>query len=209
VVGIAGAIKFRSVSIPPEPVIYYSIDQHPSAGLTLAIKTAGDPQALASGVRSQLAALDRNLPLARVATEQQRLAESLTGTRFAIQLMTVFAAIAAILAAIGIYGVIAYLVDQRRRELGIRIALGARAADVLKLVLRHGGLAVAVGLVCGLGAAFGATLLLKSLLYEVSATDPLTFASVSLGLIVVALLAISIPAARATRVDPVEALRQE
>jgi ABC-type antimicrobial peptide transport system permease subunit len=123
--------------------------------------------------------------------------------------MAVFAALAALLAAIGIYGVLAYLVDQRRREFGIRVALGARAGDVLSLVLRQGSIPVAVGLIAGIAGSLALTRLLKSLLYEVSATDPLIFGAVSLGLIAVSIVAMSIPARRATRVDPLDALRQE
>ena len=149
------------------------------------------------------------LPVARVATLEQHLTDSLARQRFSIQFMSVFAAIAAMLAAIGIYGVLAYLIDQRRRELGIRIALGARAPDVLGLVVRQGSIPVAVGLIFGIAGAFGLTWYLKSLLYEESATDPLIFAGVSSGLVLVSLLAMSVPAHRATRVDPLEALRHE
>ena len=123
--------------------------------------------------------------------------------------MTVFAALAGLLAAIGIYGVLAYLVDQRQREFGIRLALGARSADVLGLVLRQGMVPVAAGLIAGIAGALGLTRLLKSLLYEVSATDPLIFGGVSLGLIAISLAAMFIPAVRATRVSPWHALRHE
>jgi putative ABC transport system permease protein len=124
-------------------------------------------------------------------------------------LMAVFAALAGLLAAIGIYGVLAYLVDQRRREFGIRMALGARSADMLALVLQQGLLPVAAGLIAGIAGALALTRLLKSLLYEVNATDPLIFGAVSVGLIAVSLAAMYIPARRAAQVDPLEALRQE
>ena len=137
------------------------------------------------------------------------LADSLARQRFSIQLMAVFAVIAALLAAIGIYGVLAYLVGQRRRELGIRIALGAQASHVAGAVLRQGFIPVGIGLVCGIGGAFAMTRYLKSLLYQISATDPLVFSSILAGLVLVALLAMSVPAHRATRVDPLEALRDE
>ncbi len=123
--------------------------------------------------------------------------------------MTVFSALAGLLAAIGIYGVLAYLVDQRRREFGIRIALGARSADVLALVLRQGLVPVVAGLIGGIAGALGLTRLLKSLLYEVSATDPLIFGAVSIGLVAVSLAAMFVPALRATRVSPLDALRHE
>jgi ABC-type antimicrobial peptide transport system permease subunit len=140
---------------------------------------------------------------------EQIVAESLDRQRFAVTLMSAFAALAALLAAIGIYGVLAYLVDQRRREFGIRVALGASASDVLALVLRQGSIPVAAGLIAGIAGALGLTRLMKSLLFEVSATDPLIFGAVSIGLIVISLAAMSIPARRATRVDPLDALRQE
>ena len=209
VVGVVGAIKYRDLSAPPEPIIYYPAAQIPAIMLNLAIKTAGEPLALIAPLRHEVAMLDSNLPVARAGTLENRLADSLARERFSIQLMTVFASIAALLAAIGIYGVLAYLVDQRRRELGIRMALGARPGDVLGLVLRQGSVPVAAGLAAGVVGALGLTWLLKSLLYEVSTTDPIVFICVSLGLVVVALLAMLLPARRATRVDPLEALRHE
>jgi putative ABC transport system permease protein len=176
--------------------------------LTIVTKAARNPLALASAIRHEVAALDSNLPV-DLLTMDQILADSLARQRFSIQLMTVFAALAALLAAIGIYGVMAYLVDQQRREFGIRIALGARFIDVLALVLRQGLVPVAVGLIAGIAGALGLTRLLKSLLYEVSATDPLIFGAVSVGLIAVSLAAMYIPALRATRVSPLDALRHE
>lgn len=209
IVGVVGAVKQRDLAADPQPSIYYSALQVEGLQSTLAIKTASNPLALIAALRHEVTTLDSNLPLARAGTLEQRLAESLARQRFSIQLMTVFAALAAVLAAIGIYGVLAYLVDQRRRELGIRVALGARPGDVLGLVLQQGSLPVGIGLIIGIGGALALTRVLKSLLFEVSATDPLIFASVSLGLIAVALVAMSVPARRATQVDPLEALRHE
>jgi putative ABC transport system permease protein len=209
VVGVVAAVKYRDLSVPPEPIIYYSAAQMPPVLVNLAIRTAGDPLALVAPLRHEVAALDSNLPVSRAGTLERRMADSLARQRFSIQLMAVFAALAALLAAIGIYGVLAYLVDQRRREFGIRVALGARAGDVLTLVLRQGSIPVAVGLIAGIAGSLALTRLLKSLLYEVSATDPLIFGAVSLGLIAVSMVAMSIPARRATRVDPLDALRQE
>jgi ABC-type antimicrobial peptide transport system permease subunit len=153
-------------------------------------------------------AIDSDLPVDAL-TVDQILADSLSRQRFSIQLMAVFAALAGLLAAIGIYGVLAYLIDQRCREFGIRIALGARSGDVLALVLRQGMIPVVAGLVAGIAGALGLTRLLKSLLYEVSATDPLVFGAVSVGLIAVSLAAMILPALRATRADPLDALRYE
>jgi putative ABC transport system permease protein len=207
VVGVVGATKFQNLVRPPRPRIYYS-SQMPIPQISLVIQTRRDPLALVRAVRHEVAALDSNLPLSPM-TIDQILADSLARQRFSIQLMTVFAVIAALLAAVGIYGVLAYLVDQRRRELGIRMVLGAQPGDVVGLVLRQGSLPVGIGLLCGMGGAIAVTRYLKSLLYEVSATDPVIFGGILVGLILVALLAMSIPAHGASRIEPVEALRDE
>src|SRR5579859_1170043 len=208
VVGIVAATRSRSLSAPPEPRIYYFGPQVPFGSLAIVMKTVYDPLTVVSAVRHEVAALDSNLPV-DLLTLDQILADSLARQRFSIQLMAVFAALAALLAAIGIYGVLAYVVDQRRREFGIRVALGAHSADVLGLVLRQGLVPVAAGLIAGIATALGLTRLLKSLLYEVSATDPLIFGAVSIGLLAVSLAAKYIPARRATRMDPLDALRHE
>lgn len=208
ILGIVGAVKYSDLAGMPLPTIYYSGPQLPSAKIGLAIKAERDPLSLVNPLRHEVAALDSSLPVA-TQTMQQALDDSLVRQRFSIQLMTVFAAVAALLAAMGIYGVLASLVDRRRREIGIRMALGARPADVLALVLRQGSLPVALGVALGVSGALGLTRLLTTLLYEVSATDPLTFTSVSSGLLAVGVLAMIVPARRASRVDPVEALRHE
>jgi putative ABC transport system permease protein len=208
IIGIVGGAKYGDIAGPPLPAIYYSAPQLPSARVGLAIKTANDPLLLVNPLRHEVTALDSNLPIT-IQTMQQALADSLARQRLSIQLMTVFAAVAALLTAIGIYGVLAYLVDRRRREIGIRMALGACPIDVLTLVLRQGSLSLVLGLALGVSGALGLTRILSSLLYEVSATDPLTFTLVSLGLIAIGLLAMIIPARRATQVDPMEALRRE
>jgi putative ABC transport system permease protein len=209
IIGIAGATKFKDLSAPPEANIYFPAAQMPVPIIHLAIKTVGDPLKLAAAMRHEVAQLDPNLPLSRVDTLEHALALSLAQERFSIQLMSVFAALAAILAALGIYGVLAYLVDQRRRELGIRIALGAARGNVLALVVRQGSIPVAIGVAAGIAGAFALTGVLKSLLFEVSATDPLIFAAITLGLIAVSLVAMVVPARRAAGVDPLEALRHE
>ena len=208
VVGVVAATKSRSLSAPPEPRIFYFGPQVPFGSLAIVMKTAYDPLTLASAVRHKVAALDSDLPV-DLLTMDQILADSLSRQRFSIQLMAVFAALAALLAAIGVYGVLAYMVDQRRREFGIRIAVGARSTDVFALVLRQGLLPVAAGLIAGIATGLGLTRLLKSLLYQVSATDPLIFGAVSIGLLAISLAAMFIPARRATLVDPLAALRHE
>jgi len=169
IVGLVGATSSRSLSEPPLPRIYYS-SLLPVPQISLVVKAVREPLALVSAVRRVLAALDSNLPLSSVMTMDQVMAESLSRQRFSMQLMAVFAAMAALLAAVGIYGVLAYLTDQRRREFGIRMALGANAIDVIMLVLLQGSVPVGIGLVCGIGGALVATRYLKSLIYEVSAT---------------------------------------
>jgi ABC-type antimicrobial peptide transport system permease subunit len=209
IVGIAGATKYRDLSAPPEPTIYYAAAQNPSPMIHLAIKTAGDPLKMVAAIRHEVAQLDPNLPLSRVNTMENALALSLAQERFSIQLMTVFASLAAVLAALGIYGVLAYLVDQRRRELGIRIAFGATRANVLALVMRQGSTPVAIGIAVGIAGAFALTGVLKSLLFEVSSTDPVIFAAITIGLTIVSLAAMAIPARRASRVNATEVLRHE
>lgn len=208
VVGVVAATKSRSLSAPPAPRIYYLSPEFRFGSLAIVIKAEREPLALVSTVRREVAALDSNLP-ADVLTMDQVLTESLARQRFSIQLMTVFAIMAGLLAVTGIYSVLAYLVDQRRREFGIRVAVGARSVDVLALVLQQGLIPVAAGLIAGIAGALGLTRLLRSLLYEISPTDPWIFGAVSMGLISVSLVAMFIPALRATRVDPLDALRHE
>jgi putative ABC transport system permease protein len=160
-------------------------------------------------MRSEVAAIDRDQPVSSLMTMEQRISDSVAPRRFNMFLMGLFAALALILAAIGIYGIMAFSVGQRTHEIGIRIALGASRGDVLKLVLRNGlGLAL-VGIAIGLASAFAATRVMSTLLYGVSPTDPVTYLGEALLLAFVALLACYIPARRATRVDPLVALRYE
>lgn len=208
IVGVVGATKSRGLSAPPAPRIYYFGPQAPFPPVCLLVKTEGDPLALAGTIRREIAALDPELPVTSLSMEQI-LADSLERQRFAIALMSGFAALAALLTAIGIYSVLAYLADQRRGEFGIRLALGARSRDVLALVLKQGSVSIGAGLALGICGALALTRLLGSLLYGVSPTDPLIFGGVVAGLIGVALIAVAIPARRATRIDPAESLRQE
>ncbi len=208
IIGVAAVTKSGNPSAPPLARAYYFGPQVPFPSVALLIKTTTAPLSLANAIRHEIAALDSNLPVTSL-TMEQILADSVARQKFAIELLTGLAAVSAFLAGIGIYGVLAYLVDQRRREFGIRIALGARASDVLGLVLRQGSVPIGAGLAAGIAAALGLTRLLKSLLYEISPTDPAIFGAVSLFLIVIALVAMSLPARRATRADPLDALRHE
>lgn len=208
IVGVVGATRSRNLVEPPLPRIYYS-SRMPLQLMTIVMKTARDPLALISALRHELGSLNSSLPLSTPMTLNEILAESLARKRFSMLFIVVFAAIAALLASIGIYGVLAYLVHQRHREWGIRIALGAQAGDVVGLVLRHGAFPIAIGLICGLGGAYAMTRYLNSLLYEVSGTDPQVYGGVLAGILLVAAIAMSVPARRATKVDPMDALRHE
>jgi putative ABC transport system permease protein len=173
------------------------------------VRTSGDPLALASFIRAAMRQVDPDLPVSRVQTLEQLWGISIAPQRFNVWLFGSFAALALLLAAIGIYGVMAYSVAQRTREIGIRMAMGARRSDVLRLVLTQSILPAATGVFLGLSVALALTRLMASLLFGLTATDPATFAVVALLLILVALAATYLPARRATQVDPLVALRYE
>jgi putative ABC transport system permease protein len=209
VIGVVGDARTGGLDKEPYPQMYVPAAQQPQRAGTFVARTSGDPASLAPALRRELAAIDKNLPLYNVRTMEQVLSDSISRRRFQMILIAAFAGVGMLLAAVGIYGVISYSVAQRRHEIGVRMALGARAADILKLVVGQGlGLTLA-GVGLGLVGAFVLTRVLASLLYGVSATDPLTFACVSLALLGVALLACLVPARRATKVDPMIALRYE
>lgn len=173
------------------------------------MRTNGDPLDFVTAARSQIYAIDKNQSLTNIQTMEELLARSISQRRFNLVLLGVFAGLALLLAGVGIYGVLSYLVAQRRHEIGVRMALGARTLDVLKLVIREGMTLTLTGVVIGLIIAFGLTRLIKNLLFEISTTDPLTFSMIALLLAGVALLACYLPARRAAKVDPMIALRAE
>jgi predicted lysophospholipase L1 biosynthesis ABC-type transport system permease subunit len=209
VVGVVGDVKDASLRAPARPLVYAVHRQFPVGYLQVVLRTTGDPLALAEPARRAVAEVDPNVPLYQVRTLEQLLGASVAQARFMTMVLGLFATIALVLAAVGIYGVIAYAVAQRTRELGIRLALGARAADILWLILRQGAVLGGLGVALGLAGALLATRALERLLYQVTPSDPSTFTAGAVGLLAVALVASYLPARRAAGVDPVEALRHE
>jgi predicted permease len=209
VVGVARDGKYRSLGETPHPYIYQPLLQSYDPRMTLVVRTKGEPQSVAAVVREQIHALDANLPIADVKTLRDQLDLSLFPSRVAAWTLGAFGVLALLRAAIGIYGVVSYSVAQRTREIGVRMALGAREKDVLRMVLGEGFLVIAIGLALGLLLAVAATQVIAGFLYGVGATDPITFVTVPLLLGMIALLASYIPARRATKVDPLAALRYE
>lgn len=209
IVGVVGNVRESGLDQQPAPAIYWAYAQMPDDLLNVVIRTAGDPTALAGAAVAAVREIDPNQPVAEIRTMEKVVRDTVARPRFIRMLLGGFAAASMVLAALGLFGIVSYSVARRRHELGVRIALGARAGDVVRLVVGEGMGLTLVGLVIGLGAAAGLTRLMKSLLYGVSPTDPLTLAGVSMFLAAVALAASYLPARRAARVDPVIALRNE
>ena len=211
VIGVVADLKPRGLELESKPQIYLAYAQKPTSApfLTFTIRTEPAPLSVAAAVQKEIESLDKNLAVANVRTMDQIVSTSLEQRRLTMELFGGFAVIAVLLAAIGVYGVVSYSVTQRTHELGIRVALGARWLDVLRLVLQQGIVLALIGVAIGVGAALALTRLLSSLLFQVGTTDVATFVSVAVGLVVVVLLACYVPARRATKVDPLVALRSE
>ncbi len=209
VVGVAGAVRHERLEAETRKSVYLPHLQVPVGGLSLAVRASANPESLVGAVRGQVRELDPDLPVTGVMTMQQVVARSVWQPRLYTILFGVFAAVALLLAGVGIYGVMAYTVTQRTHEIGVRVALGARASDVLRMIIGQGMKLAFIGVALGLLAAVAMTRLMKTLLFGVSATDPLTFVVIPLLLATVALLACWIPARQATKVDPMIALRCE
>jgi len=209
IIGVVNDEKQDGLGAKVEHETYQSHLQNAQSDMTLIVRTAASPQTLTGAVREEIRALDRSLPLYDIKTMRAAIYESVARERFITLLLIVFAALALTLASVGTYGVMSYSVTQRTHEIGVRMALGARSRDVLKLVVAQGGKLASSGVAIGLISAFALTRLMKGLLFGVGATDPATFFAVALLLTVVALLACYVPARRAAKVDPMVALRDE
>jgi predicted permease len=209
VIGIVRDSKYNSLGEEARPYMYVPLEQNPNAAVTLFFRTHADPRTVLSTVRSQVQVMDRNLPITNVWPIGEVISQSLWASSFGASLLTVFAMIAMLLCAVGIYGVVGYSVGQRIREFGIRLALGAQPRDVLLMVLKHSALIMVAGLIAGLVAAFLLARLIVTFLYGVNTNSPLAFLAMALVLAAVGVFASYIPARRAARVDPMVALHYE
>jgi ABC-type antimicrobial peptide transport system permease subunit len=209
VAGVAKDGKYLTIGERSQPYLFLPLAQNYTRKIRMVLRAAGDPRGLAPSLRSAVASLDGDLPVFGVKTMDQFLDRLLSASQAAAGIVGLFGFLALLMASVGLYGLLSFAVHRRTREIGIRMALGAQRRDVLALVVRQGLLLAAAGIVAGLGLALAVTRLVASLLYDVSASDPLTYAVFSLLLAVVAAGACLLPARRATRVDPMVALRYE
>jgi putative ABC transport system permease protein len=207
IVGVVGDVRTRGMEIDPVPVIYTPHTQYGPESMTMVVRGSGDSAALLPDLKSALATLAPGVAVGRARSMDDLVSASVAQPRFRTLLLTIFAAVSLVLAAVGLYGVVAFSVSQRRAELGLRIALGADPRRVLRLVLREGMTPVAIGILLGLGGAALVARVMKTLLFGVDPFDPLTFATVAAALACVGAAACYIPARRATRVDPALTLR--
>jgi len=209
IVGVVGDVREDSLQAEPSPQIYVPLAQCPFDEMTLLVRTEADPSSIIARVQNEIARLDKTTPIFDLEPLDHFLAALVAQPRFNALLLGLFAAASLLLAMVGLYGVVSYSVTQRTREIGIRVALGAQQRDVLKLVVGHGMTLTLLGVAVGLAAAFALTRVLSSLLFGIKPTDPVTFVVVLLVLVGVGLLACYFPARRATKVDPLVALRYE
>ncbi len=209
IVGVVGDVKYGALDAETPVEVYLPYAQHQVDAVTIALRTAGDPLALAPMLRSEVAALDREMPVADVQSMTALIGSSVAERRFTVLLLVSFAIVAVALAAIGIYGVLAYVVGQRTQEIGVRLAIGASPGRVVALFVREGAVLVLAGVVSGVAGALAASRALATLLFGVTPADPLTFGAVAAALAIIALLATYVPARRAAAVDPMRALRDE
>jgi putative ABC transport system permease protein len=209
VVGVIGDVKQLSLGSHAKPEVYFPFLQAASPRMSLVVRTTNSPLSQAAAVKAQIHVIDKDLPIADAKTMEQLLAESVSGPRFNMLLLTVFAVVALVLALVGIYGVMSYTVTQRTHEIGIRVAVGAQASDVFRMVMGHGMFLALMGVAFGLVGALALTRLMTTMLFGVEPNDPLTFAGIGCLVIAVAIAACYLPGRRATKVDPLVALRYE
>jgi putative ABC transport system permease protein len=209
VIGVVANVRYGTIDTAAKPDVYVPLMQAPQSSMRLFVRARTDATSLAGAIRREVAALDATLPLSEIKTMNERVGDAMWRTRIGAWLLSTFAAVALLLTAIGVFGIMAQTVVQRTAEIGIRMALGAERRDVLALVLRRAVVVTAAGVTLGLASAIGLTRVLATLLYEVTPTDPLTFVSVAVVITVVALAACYVPARRATHVDAIVALRTE
>jgi putative ABC transport system permease protein len=209
IVGLTANVRSIELREEAPPELYFSAQQIPFQNMAIVVRSTVEPESVAPALRQAVAEVDRTVPVAQVQTMEHIVSESVTQPRFNLFLVGLFGGIALLLSAAGIYGVTSYTVTQRTHELGIRLALGAQVGDVLRLVLGQGMAVIGIGLVLGLAASFALLRLMRSLLFGIGENDPLTFGAITLVLLVVALIACYVPARRATKVDPLIALRYE
>jgi predicted permease len=209
VVGVVGNVRHVSLDAEPEPELYRPLSQTSAGALTMVLRVTGDPMAVAPAARRTIQAIDANVPISDVRSLAQVTSGSVAAPRLIMVLMLMFAALGLLLGAVGMYGVIAYAVGERRREIGVRIALGAPPRRVAASVLMRGMRYATIGVAIGLAGALAATRLMRSLVYGVSITDPATFVAVSAFLVGVAAVASWLPARQAARTDPMTAMRIE
>jgi putative ABC transport system permease protein len=209
IIGVVGDVKMKGLDIATRPMVYWPHAELPYLSMTLVVRTKGDPAAMTGALEREVRAIDKDQPISDVRTMNEWLADSIARARFATFLLGVFAMVALLLASLGIYGVMAYTVTQRTNEIGIRMALGATRSNVVRLVLKRGVVLALIGVAMGLIGSLGLTRLLGGFLFGVSVTDPAIFGVVPILLLAIAVLAVYLPARRATKVDPLVALRYE
>jgi len=209
IVGVVADVRVKGLDVEPREMVYWPHSELPGGQMSVVARTNGDPLALVASVRQLVKGVDADLPVADVQTMNQLVADSIARVRFSSLLLALFAAVAATIAAVGLYGVMSQSVAQRGHEIGIRMALGAASGDVLRMILSRGMLLAGVGIVVGLGLSFALARTVESFLFGTSPTDPLTFASIAALLVGVALVACLAPALRAARLDPIKVLRDE
>jgi predicted permease len=209
VVGVVKTGKYRTLAEDPKPFFYYAMGQRRPAPMAMVVRASVDPRSLAGAIRSEVQGIDRRVPLSGVKTMDEHKTYALWAPNMAASFSVAFAVVAILLSAVGLYSVMAYVVSQRTREVGIRMALGAQARDVVGMIFRQGIVQLAVGMTLGLALAFGVARLLSAILFQVEPRDPVIFSGVAAVLVAVGMLACLVPARRATLVDPLVALRAD